>query len=68
MSDKNRSVPGLDHRGYRPATVGDGYKPMPGPVPSGAGKPGAGHQPAPGGPRPPLPTVGTGVKPPPKKD
>lgn len=68
MTQDRKGMPGHDQRGYKPIVVGDGYRPLPGTPPSGTGKPGAGHQPAEGGQRPPLPAVGTGVKPPPKKE
>lgn len=48
-------------KGYQPRRIDNGYQP-------GVSEPGAGHQPAGTGSRPPLPTTGSGVKPPPKKD
>lgn len=68
MSENKKAGPVEVQKGYKPAVVGDGYKPLRGPAPSGVSRPGAGHQPTPSGPRPALPTTGTGVKPAPKKD
>lgn len=66
---KKVGVPVDSTKGYQPGKLNEGYQPERlVDVPSGVSKPGAGHQPSGAGDNiPPLPTIGSGVKPAPAK-